>query len=80
MSELKQSTGWKVHPKNYGTGLVIEAMYKGQEYVALHDDLIDDINKSLAAKGRKTLFDKPRAFSSSGSLRGGPKGGLFKLK
>jgi hypothetical protein len=75
--KTKKGTGWKVNPKDYGTGLVVETTYEGITWVADHDKLVDHINDSLAAKGRKTLFEKPRTFSSSTSLRGGKNGGLF---
>lgn len=77
VTKEKKGTGWKVHPKDYGTGLTVETTYEGIMWVADHDKLIDHINDSLAAKGRKTLFEKPRTFSSSTSLRGGKNGGLF---
>ena len=82
MSELKQKkgSGLKVHPKDYGTDLTVETTYEGIVWVADHNKLVDIINESFANKGRKTLFEKPRPFSSSTSLRGGPKGGIFTPK
>ncbi len=78
--KTKKGTGWKVHPKDYGAGLVVETVYEGITWVADHDKLVDHINESLSVKGRKTLFEKPRQFSSSSSLRGGKNGGIFVRK
>jgi hypothetical protein len=61
--------GWAVHPKHYGTGKIIRSFYDGQWWVADHDALVDDINRSLRSKGKKDLFEDPRPFSSSSGLR-----------
>lgn len=65
--------GWAVHPKHYGIGKKVRSFYNGQWWEADHDALVDDINASLKAKGKKDLFEDPRPFSSSSGLRGGDK-------
>lgn len=65
--------GWGVHPKHYGTGKKVTSFFDGKTWEADHDALVDDINASLRAKGKKDLFEDPRPFSSSSGLRGGDK-------
>lgn len=70
--------GWSVHPNFYGQNKEVKTEYDGHTWVALHDDLVDDINASLKRAGKHDLFEKPRAFGASSGLRGGKNSGLFK--
>lgn len=65
--------GWGVHPKHYGTNKILKSFYNGANWTAKHDDLLADVNASLIEKGKKSLFDEPRAFGSATGLRGGDK-------
>jgi hypothetical protein len=65
--------GWGVHPKHYGQGKILRSFFDGAWWTAKHDDIVDDVNASLAAGGKQTLIENPRPFSASSGLRGGDK-------
>ena len=65
--------GWAIHPKHYGTGKMLRSYFDGAWWTAKHDDIVDDVNASLAAGGKQTLTENPRPFSASSGLRGSDK-------
>lgn len=69
--------GWAVHTKYYGSGKKIVSVQNGTRYEADHDMIFDHVEASLKAKGKPSLFDKPRQFGAGSGLRGF-KQGLWK--
>lgn len=74
-------TGYRVDAKDYGKNIVLKAWYNNQQYIALHDQVVQHINASLCREGKPDLFARADGtFHDSYQLRGGPNGGLFVLK
>lgn len=74
-------TGYRVDAKDYGKNIVLNAWYNNQQYIALHDQVVQHINASLRRDGKPDLFEREDGtFHDSYQLRGGPSGGIFVLK